>query len=43
VAEARQRMANYFRFYNRESRHQCLNRKMPDQFYEESIMCTVAA
>ena len=36
VAEARQGLANYFRFYNGERRHQGLNRHTPDQVYEES-------
>ena len=43
VAEARQGMANYFRFYNRERRHQGLNRQTPDQVYEGSVMWPVAA
>ena len=43
VAEARQGMANYFRFYNRERRHQSLNRQTPDQVYEGSAMWPAAA
>ena len=43
VAEARQGMANYFRLYNRERRHQGLNRQTPDQVYEGSVMWPVAA
>ena len=43
VAEARQGMANYFRFYNRERRHQGLNRQTPDQVYGGSVMWPVAA
>ena len=43
VAEARQSMANYFRFYNRERRHQGLNRQTPDKVYEGSMMWPAAA
>jgi putative transposase len=43
VAEARHGMANYFRFYNRERRHQGLNRQTPDQVYGGSVMWPVAA
>jgi putative transposase len=43
VAEARQGMANYFRFYNRERRHQGLNRQTPDKVYEGSMMWPAAA
>ena len=43
VAEARQGMGNYFRFYNRERRHQGLNRRTPDQVYEGSVLWPVAA
>ena len=43
VAEARQGMANYFRFYNRERRHQGLNRQTPDQVYEGSMIWPAAA
>jgi len=43
VAEARQGMANYFRFYSRERRHQGLDRQTPDQVYEGSVMWPVAA
>ena len=43
VAEARQGIANYFRFYNRERRHQSLDRQTPDQVYKGSVMWPVAA
>jgi len=43
VAEARQGMANYFRFYNRDRRHQGLNRQTPDQVYEGSMIWPAAA
>ena len=43
VVEARQGLANYFQFYNRERRHQGLNRQTPDQVYEGSMMWPVAA
>jgi putative transposase len=43
VAQARQEMGNYFRFYNRERRHQGLDRQTPDQVYEGSVMWPVAA
>lgn len=43
VAEARQGMASYFRFYNRERRHQGLERQTPDQVYEGSVSWPVAA
>jgi len=43
VAEARQGMTNYFRFYNRERRHQGLDRQTPDQVYEGSMMWPAAA
>ncbi len=43
VAEARQGIANYFRFYNRARRHQSLGRKTPDQVYKGSVMWPVAA
>jgi len=43
VAEAQQGMANYFRFYNRERRHQGLDRQTPDQVYERSVMWPAAA
>jgi putative transposase len=33
VAEARERLGRYFRFYNAERRHQSLNRQTPDQAY----------
>jgi len=43
VAQDRQGMGNYFRFYNRERRHQSLDRQTPDQVYEWSEMWPVAA
>jgi len=43
VAEARLGIGNYFRFYNRERRHQSLDRQTPDQVYEGSAMWPVAA
>ena len=43
VAQARQGMGNYFRFYNRERRHQGLDRQTPDQVYEGNVMWPVAA
>jgi len=43
VADARQGMASYFRFYNRERRHQSLDRQTPDQVYEGSVMWPAAA
>ena len=43
VAEARQGMASYFRFYNHERRHQGLDRQTPDQVYEGSVLWPVAA
>ena len=43
VAEARQGMGNYFRFYNHERRHQSLDRQTPDQVYEGSVLWPVAA
>jgi len=43
VADARQGMASYFRFYNRERRHQSLDRQTPDQVYEGSKMWPAAA
>jgi len=43
VAEARLGIGNYFRFYNRERRHQSLNRQTPDQVYEGSVMWSIAA
>ena len=43
VAQARWGMGNYFRFYNRERRHQGLNRQTPDQVYVGSILWPVAA
>jgi putative transposase len=43
VAQARQGMGNYFRFYNRDRRHQSLGRQTPDQAYEGSVMWPVAA
>jgi len=43
VAQARQGIGNYFRFYNRDRRHQSLDRQTPDQVYEGSMMLPVAA
>ena len=43
VAEARQGMTNYFRFYNRERRHQGLDRQTPDQVYVGSMMWPATA
>jgi len=43
VAQARQGIGNYFRFYNRDRRHQSLDRQTPDQVYEGSMMWPVAA
>ena len=43
VAEARSSIGNYFRFYNRERRHQSLDRQTPDQVYEGSVVWPVAA
>jgi len=43
VAEARLGIGNYFRFYNRERRHQSLDRQTPDQVYEGNVMWPVAA
>ena len=43
AAQARQGIANYFRFYNRERRHQGLDRQTPDQVYEENVKWPAAA
>ncbi len=43
VAEARLDIGNYFRFYNRERRHQGLDRQTPDQVYAGSELWPVAA
>jgi putative transposase len=43
VAEARLGIGNYFRFYNRERRHQSLDRQTPDQVYDGSLMWPAAA
>jgi len=43
VAEARLGIGNYFRFYNRERRHQSLDRQTPDQVYKGSVIWPVAA
>jgi len=43
VAEARLGIGNYFRFYNRDRRHQSLNRQTPDQAYEGNVIWPVAA
>jgi putative transposase len=43
VAEARLGIGNYFRFYNRERRHQSLDRQTPDQVYAGNVLWPVAA
>ena len=43
VAEARLGIGNYFRFYNRERRHQSLGRQTPDQVYEGRVVWPDAA
>jgi len=43
VAQARQGIGNHFRFYNRDRRHQSLDRQTPDQVYEGSETWPVAA
>jgi putative transposase len=43
VAEARLGIGNYFRFYNRERRHQSLDRQTPDQVYDGSLVWPIAA
>jgi putative transposase len=43
VAEARLGIGNYFSFYNRERRHQSLDRQTPDQVYDSSMVWPVAA
>ena len=43
IAEARLSIGNDFRFYNRERRHQSLERQTPDQVYEGSVVWPVAA
>ena len=43
VAEARLGIGSYFRFYNRERRHQSLDRQTPDQVYQSNLMWPVAA
>ena len=43
VAEARLGIGNYFRFYNRERRHQSLDRQTPDQVYDGSVVWPIAA
>ena len=43
VAEAWLGIGNYFRFYNRERRHQSLDRQTPDQVYDGGVMWPVAA
>jgi putative transposase len=43
VAEARLGIGNYFSFYNRERRHQSLDRQTPDQVYDGGVMWPVAA
>jgi len=36
-------IGNYLRFYNRERRHQSLDRKTPNQVNDGNLMCSVAA
>jgi len=36
-------IGNYFRFYNRERRHQSLKRQTPDQAYEGNVIWPVGA
>ena len=43
VAEAREGIGTYFRFYNAERRHQSLNRQTPDQVYAGSTSWPRAA
>jgi len=43
VAEARLSIGNYFQFYNRDRRHQSLDRQTPGQVYEECVMWPAAA
>ena len=43
IAEARLGIGNYFRFYNRERRHQSLDRQTPDQVYDGSVLWPAAA
>ena len=43
VAEARKGIGNYFRFYNRERKHQSLDRQTPDQVYAERVLWPIAA
>ena len=43
VAEARLGIGNYFQFYNRERRHQSLDRQTPDQVYEARVLWPIAA
>ena len=43
VAEARLGIGNYFQFYNRERRHQSLDRQTQEQVYEGIVMWPVAA
>ena len=43
VAEARLGIGDYFKFYNRERRHQSLDRQTPDQIYASSMMWPIAA
>jgi putative transposase len=42
VAKARLSPGNYFRFYNRQRRHQSLDRQTPDQVCEGRVMWPVA-
>jgi putative transposase len=43
VAEARLGIGKYFQFYNRERRHQSLDRQTPDQVYEGRVLWPIAA
>ncbi len=43
VAQARMGIGNYFQFYNRERKHQSLDRQTPDQIYDRSMLWPVAA
>ncbi len=43
VAQARMGIGNYFQFYNRERKHQSLDRQTPDQVYDRSMLRPVAA
>ena len=43
VSQARLSIGNYFRFYNRERKHQSLDRRTPDQVYEGNVTWPIAA